>query len=71
MRRAIIDFHLDELNHWVADLGCGHKQHVRHDPPWQNRPWVTSDQGRSEKIGFELNCVECDKKNSGETIPSL
>lgn len=61
MKRAIIGFHQDELKHWVADLNCGHTQHVRHDPPWQNRPWVVSADGRSEKIGFELNCVECDK----------
>jgi hypothetical protein len=61
MKQPIIDFHLDELAHWVADLACGHSQHVRHDPPWQNRPWVVSAQGRAEKIGFELDCVECEK----------
>lgn len=64
MKQAIIGFHLDELEHWVADLACGHTQHVRHDPPWQNRPWVVTAQGRSEKIGFELNCVECNKAGS-------
>ena len=64
MKQAIIGFHLDELEHWVADLACGHTQHVRHDPPWQNRPWVVTAQGRSEKMGFELNCVECDKTGS-------
>ncbi|WP_372983133.1 DUF3565 domain-containing protein, partial [Marinobacter sediminum] len=21
-------------------MSCGHFQHVRHNPPWQNRPWV-------------------------------
>ncbi|XOJ55260.1 DUF3565 domain-containing protein [Candidatus Pseudothioglobus sp. Uisw_016] len=30
-------FHLDEDNHWVADLSCGHTQHVRHNPPWQQQ----------------------------------
>lgn len=37
MQQAIIGFHLDEEDHWVADLVCGHAQHVRHNPPWQNR----------------------------------
>lgn len=60
MKQAIIAFHQDEDEHWVADLACGHAQHVRHDPPWQDRPWVVSEQGRSEKIGSELNCVVCD-----------
>jgi len=62
MKQPIIDFHQDEFAHWVADLACGHTQHVRHDPPWQNRPWVVSAQGRAEKIGFELSCVECEKE---------
>ena len=49
------------MKHWVADLDCGHSQHVRHDPPWQLRSWVITERGRSEKIGFELDCIECDK----------
>jgi hypothetical protein len=24
MQQAIVGFHLDEENHWVADLACGH-----------------------------------------------
>ncbi|MFB8831117.1 DUF3565 domain-containing protein [Azotobacter sp. CWF10] len=24
----------------MAVLSCGHTQHLRHQPPWQNRPWV-------------------------------
>lgn len=62
MKQPVISFHQDELEHWVADMACGHTQHVRHQPPWQSRPWVVSEQGRLEKIGFELDCVECDKK---------
>lgn len=64
MKQEITGFHQDELEHWVADLICGHTQHVRHDPPWQNRPWVVSADGRSGKVGYELNCVECDKSDS-------
>ena len=56
MQQAIVGFHLDEENHWIADLACGHGQHVRHDPPWQNRPWVLTEQGRNEKLGAMLEC---------------
>lgn len=31
--RRIVGFHQDQKGHWVADLECGHAQHVRHDPP--------------------------------------
>ena len=55
MQQAIVGFHLDKENHWVAEFTCGHTQHVRHDPPWQNRPWVLTEQGRLEKIGVLLD----------------
>jgi hypothetical protein len=58
--RAIVGFHRDEESHWVADLECGHSQHVRHDPPWQVRPWVISVEGRTERLGTTLDCVKCD-----------
>lgn len=57
--RAIVGYHRDEEGHWVADLSCGHGQHVRHDPPWQVRPWVTSEAGRRGFLGRELGCVRC------------
>lgn len=57
--QRIIGFHQDEEGHWVADLACGHTQHVRHDPPWQVRPWVTTPKGRASRIGVTLDCVKC------------
>jgi hypothetical protein len=57
--RAIIGFHQDEEHHWVAELECGHTQHVRHDPPWQVRNWVTTAEGRASRIGMRLECVLC------------
>ena len=60
MKRRITDFHTDEEGHWVADLECGHQQHVRHSPPWQNRPWVLTAEGREQMRGHELNCKLCD-----------
>jgi hypothetical protein len=59
--RRIVGFHQDEEMHWVADLECGHGQHVRHDPPWQLRPWVITAAGRQSFIGATLNCVLCDR----------
>lgn len=57
--RRIVGFHQDEEQHWVAELECGHTQHVRHDPPWQLRPWVVTEAGRESFIGRELMCVKC------------
>jgi len=59
--RHIAGFHQDDEHHWVAELDCGHTQHVRHDPPWQVRPWVVTEEGRRGFIGATLNCVECDR----------
>ena len=60
MLQAIIGFTSDEENHWVAKLQCGHNQHVRHQPPFVNRPWVINEATRMEKLGQQLNCVKCD-----------
>jgi len=60
MQRKITGFHLDEFNDWVADLECGHTQHVRHNPPWVVRPWVTNDEGRQAKLGTALDCKDCE-----------
>ncbi|MBN7768704.1 DUF3565 domain-containing protein [Marinobacter daepoensis] len=61
MKRCIESYHKDTDNHWVARLACGHHQHVRHDPPWINRPWVISESGRQAMLGFELDCKKCDE----------
>jgi tellurite resistance-related uncharacterized protein len=57
--RAIVGFHRDEAGAWVAELACGHRQHVRHAPPWQSRPWVETEAGRAQHIGAELACPHC------------
>ncbi len=62
MQQAIVGFHLDDEGHFVADLAYGHGQHVRHDPPWQNRPWVLTEQRRNEKLGMKLECKRCEDK---------
>jgi hypothetical protein len=61
MQQRIVGFHRDEAGDWVARLACGHHQHVRHQPPWINRPWVETTEGRDEALGRELNCRKCDE----------
>jgi len=60
MNRIITDFKLDGQGDWTAILSCGHPQHTRHRPPFENRSWVLSQDGRNSKIGEILNCVRCD-----------
>ncbi|WP_346838447.1 DUF3565 domain-containing protein [Microbulbifer sp. SAOS-129_SWC] len=60
MQQRITGYHRDAEDHWVAELACGHNQHVRHDPPWQNRPWVITEQGRQSRLGQVLDCKKCD-----------
>jgi hypothetical protein len=60
MNQPITGYHKDEHGDWVAELKCGHTQHVRHDPPWQLRPWVVTEEGRRSKLGMELNCKKCE-----------
>jgi hypothetical protein len=57
--RSIIGFHRDEFGDWVADLDCGHGQHMRHNPPWTSRPWVTTEGGRASRIGTKFPCKRC------------
>lgn len=61
MNRRIVGYHQDEEGDWIAELDCGHGQHVRHNPPWINRPWVTTAQGRESALGATLNCKKCDQ----------
>ena len=59
MKQRIVGYHKDVLDDWVAELACGHFQHVRHDPPWQNRPWVETQEGRDKMLGYPLSCKKC------------
>jgi steroid delta-isomerase-like uncharacterized protein len=60
MKRPIIGFHQDEFGDWVAELECNHNQHVRHQPPFQMRPWVITEHGRQQQLLAELECHKCD-----------
>jgi len=60
MNQAITGYHKDDENDWVAELQCGHFQHVRHNPPFMNRPWVIHEAGRLSMLGHILKCKKCD-----------
>ena len=60
MQQVIVNFYQDSESHWVALLACGHSQHVRHRPPYVYREWVLQAHSRAEKIGTELNCLNCE-----------
>ena len=61
MQRLIVGYHRDEEGDWVAHLACGHRQHVRHRPPFVVRPWVREAGGRHEHLGTPLSCPLCDR----------
>jgi len=61
VQRSIVGFHQDADGDWVAELSCLHNQHVRHRPPFQDRPWVLVDEERSARLGMELDCPLCDR----------
>lgn len=66
----IVGYHMDDEGHWVAQLACGHNQHVRHDPPMERREWVRTDRGRESMIGFKLNCKKCVENAPPDSRPS-
>lgn len=66
MQRAMTGFHQDSEAHWVAELSCGHTQHVRHRPPLELRQWVVSPEGRSARLGQTLDCIRCDRRELPE-----
>ncbi|MDO9322294.1 MAG: DUF3565 domain-containing protein [Pseudomonas sp.] len=55
----LLDFHQDAHGHWVASLSCGHTQHLRHQPPWQNRAWVMAAAQRQARLGEPFPCGWC------------
>jgi tellurite methyltransferase len=59
--RSIEGFHQDEDGDWVAHLSCLHNQHLRHRPPFWDRPWVLTEQGRDAQLGADLDCPLCDR----------
>ena len=59
-------YHQDDEGHWIAQLSCGHCQHVRHKPPFVERLWVMTEAGREAYIGHPVECPQCLLKSSQE-----
>jgi tellurite methyltransferase len=68
VHRSITGFHQDDDGDWVAELTCLHRQHVRHRPPFRQRPWVTKQEGRAEHLGTELDCPLCERAELPEGL---
>ena len=68
MNHKIIGFEMDDENHWRAILACGHGQHVRHDPPLTTREWVLTENGRTSRLGFKLDCKRCDEELTLDSV---
>ncbi|MDG1753131.1 MAG: DUF3565 domain-containing protein [Thalassotalea sp.] len=71
MNQAIVGYHLDENDDWVAELACDHYQHVRHQPPFINRPWVILEKGRNAMLGHQLSCKKCDEGAAKDHIHTV
>ena len=68
MLRTIDGFHRDDAGDWVAELSCLHGQHVRHQPPFRERPWVLTEAGRAEHVGTAAYCPLCDRAELPEGL---
>ncbi|WP_081016613.1 DUF3565 domain-containing protein [Pseudomonas monteilii] len=64
----ITGWHEDEEGHWVVELSCGHTQHLRHQPPWQSRPWVLDAEQRARHIGQAFTCGWCAQGPDSATL---
>jgi hypothetical protein len=62
VKRRVTGFRKDDAGDWIADLDCGHKRHVRHNPPWVNHAWIISPDGRAAFLGNEIDCGECSQQ---------
>lgn len=71
MIREVAGFHQDDVGDWVAELSCLHNQHVRHRPPFQDRPWVLTAGGRAGRIGSPIECPLCDRAELPEGLTLL
>jgi tellurite resistance-related uncharacterized protein len=62
VNRAVVAFEPDDAGDWIASLACGHRRHVRHEPPFSECAWVESAEGRAARVGTGLDCRRCDQR---------
>jgi hypothetical protein len=65
VQRRIVGFHEDARGEWVAELECGHERHVRHRPPFEQRPWVLDAERRRARLGSSIDCGLCEQQARG------
>jgi tellurite resistance-related uncharacterized protein len=65
---VITGFHPDEEGAWVAELSCLHAQHVHHEPPFWDAPWVHDAKGREQRLGQPIDCPLCDRAELPEGL---
>ena len=46
LKAWIAGFHKGDDGHWVVEIDYGHNRHVRHLPPFQERPRVMTADSR-------------------------
>lgn len=68
MQRVVVGFRTDAAGDWVAELDCGHRQHIRHRPPFEERPWVLDDVERAAHLGSSLDCPLCERGEMPEGV---
>lgn len=66
--RKLIAFSQDEVGDWRGHFDCGHRRHFRHEPPRETRPWVTTAEGRAEKLGTVMECLACSRREPPEEL---
>ena len=71
VERPITGYHQDEVGDWVAELECGHNQHVRHEPPFQLRAWVLDPKTRASRLGTTLVCPLCERAEMPDALRSV
>lgn len=59
IERKILSIEEETNEEFVASLSCGHKRHLRHDPPRETRPRLLDSQEREAIIGTQIDCGRC------------
>ena len=57
--RKIVHLEIDGPSALIASLACGHRRHIRHQPPTSLYPWVLDETARQAKLGQDIECLRC------------
>ena len=57
--RTIVSFDKDDEDDWRVLLDCGHRRHLRHDPPRESRPDLVDPERRAAALGKRIECGRC------------